>query len=135
LFALDAVDGSLDLFEFPRIPEQHELVSVDSRNRMLPSLSAERAEEILREKCCALFSSKDSSSFATPGWRLRGGGRNASSLLAWFLRWQRIGALPRAGRSETPNRRCKGVGVFRTVARSLIRRAVPDRFCPSRKHN
>lgn len=50
LFALDAVDGSLDLFEFPRIPEQHELVSVDSRNRMMPSLTAERAEEILREK-------------------------------------------------------------------------------------
>src|SRR6266849_5640804 len=50
LFALDAVDGSLDLFEFPRIPEQHEFVSVNSRNRMLPSLSLERAEEILREK-------------------------------------------------------------------------------------
>ena len=50
LFALDAVDGSLDLFEFPRIPEQRELVSVDSRNRMIPSLTGERAEEILREK-------------------------------------------------------------------------------------
>src|SRR5260370_18271733 len=50
LFALDAVDGSLDPFEFPRIPEQRELVSVDSRNRMAPSLPAERAEEILREK-------------------------------------------------------------------------------------
>src|SRR5260370_19971189 len=50
LFALDAVDGSLDLFEFPRIPEQCELVSVDSRNRMAPSLPEERAEEILREK-------------------------------------------------------------------------------------
>ena len=50
LFALDAVDGSLDLFEFPRIPEQRELIFVDSRNRMAPSLTAERAEEILREK-------------------------------------------------------------------------------------
>jgi hypothetical protein len=50
LFALDAVNGSLDLFEFPRIPEQDELVSVNSCNRMLPSLSMERAEEILREK-------------------------------------------------------------------------------------
>jgi hypothetical protein len=50
LFALDAVDGSLDLFEFPRIPEQRELVSVDSRNRMAPSLTAGRAEAILREK-------------------------------------------------------------------------------------
>jgi hypothetical protein len=50
LFALDAVDGSLDLFEFPRIPEQRELVSVDSRNRMTPSLTEERAKEIMREK-------------------------------------------------------------------------------------
>ncbi len=50
LFALDAVDGSLDLFEFPRIPQQHELVSVDSRNWMAPSLTTERAGEILREK-------------------------------------------------------------------------------------
>jgi hypothetical protein len=49
-FALDAVDGSLDLFEFPRIPEQTELVYVDSRNRMAPSLTAERAEVVLREK-------------------------------------------------------------------------------------
>jgi hypothetical protein len=50
LFALDAVDGSLDLFEFPRIPEPRELVCVESRNWMVPSLAAERAEEILREK-------------------------------------------------------------------------------------
>ena len=50
LFALDAVDGSLDLFELPRIPEHRELISVDSRNRMVPSLTGERAEEILREK-------------------------------------------------------------------------------------
>jgi len=50
LFALDAVDGSLDLFEFPRIPEPHELVSIATRNWMVPSLTAERAEDILREK-------------------------------------------------------------------------------------
>jgi hypothetical protein len=50
LFALDAVDGSLDLFEFPRIPQQHELIPVDSRNWIVPSLSAARSEEILREK-------------------------------------------------------------------------------------
>src|SRR3989440_5774083 len=66
LFALDAVDGSLDLFELPRIPELHELISVDSRNRMVPSLTGERAEEILREKVLRVVSSKDSSSFAKP---------------------------------------------------------------------
>jgi hypothetical protein len=50
LFALDAVDGSLDLFEFPRIPGEQELLSVDGRNRLTPALSDERALELLREK-------------------------------------------------------------------------------------
>jgi hypothetical protein len=49
-FALDAVDGSLDLFEFPGIPAPREFVSVESRNRLAPSLTEERAGEILREK-------------------------------------------------------------------------------------
>jgi hypothetical protein len=50
LFALDAVEGSLDLFEFPRIPEEPELLSIDSRNCLTPALSEERAVELLREK-------------------------------------------------------------------------------------
>jgi hypothetical protein len=50
LFALDAVDGSLDLFEFPRMPDEGELVSLDSRNRLAAGLSEERAAELLREK-------------------------------------------------------------------------------------
>ena len=50
LFALDAVYGSLDLFEFPRIPDERELLPVDSRNRLAPELTEERALELLREK-------------------------------------------------------------------------------------
>jgi hypothetical protein len=50
LFALDSVDGSLDLFEFPRIPDERELLSIDGRNRLTPVLSEERAVELLREK-------------------------------------------------------------------------------------
>jgi hypothetical protein len=50
LFALDAVDGSLDLFEFPRVPDDRELLSSDSRNRLTPALSEDRAAELLREK-------------------------------------------------------------------------------------
>jgi len=50
LFAIDAVDGSLDLFEFPRIPEERELLSIDSRNCLAPALPEERAAELLREK-------------------------------------------------------------------------------------
>jgi len=50
LFALDVVDGSLDLFEFPRVPGDSELLSLDSRNRLTPALSEDRAVELLREK-------------------------------------------------------------------------------------
>ena len=50
LFALDAVDGSLDLFEFPRIPGEPEILSIDGRNRLTAALSEERAMALLREK-------------------------------------------------------------------------------------
>lgn len=50
LFAIDAVDGSLDLFEFPRIPVERELLELDGRNRLKASLTEERAAEILRDK-------------------------------------------------------------------------------------
>jgi hypothetical protein len=50
LFAMDAVDGSLDLFEFPQLPSRQQLVTMDTRNRVEPSLSANAADELLREK-------------------------------------------------------------------------------------
>ena len=50
LFAIDAVDGLLDLFEFPRIPEERELLAWDARNRLQAALSEERAAELLRDK-------------------------------------------------------------------------------------
>ena len=50
LFAMDAVDGSLDLFEFPQLPSRQQLVTTDTRNRLEPSLSAGAADELLREK-------------------------------------------------------------------------------------
>ncbi len=50
LFAIDAVDGSLDLFEFPRIPGEQELLALDGRNRLKATLTEERAAEILRDK-------------------------------------------------------------------------------------
>jgi hypothetical protein len=49
-FALDAVDGSLDLFEFPRLPGPQEFLSMETRNLVQPSLTKARAEELLREK-------------------------------------------------------------------------------------
>src|SRR5258706_13814455 len=43
LFAIDAVDGSLDLFEFPRLPVERGLLAVEARNRLPRTLSEERA--------------------------------------------------------------------------------------------
>ena len=50
LFALDAVDGSLDLFEFPRAPQADQLVHLETRNHLLPALSSAQAEALLRDK-------------------------------------------------------------------------------------
>lgn len=50
LFALDAVRGALDLFEFPRVPSDDELVVIETRNRLNPWLEESAAGELLREK-------------------------------------------------------------------------------------
>ena len=50
LFAMDAVDGSLDLFAFPRIPDDRELLTCEGRNRLKAALREEHAAELLREK-------------------------------------------------------------------------------------
>ena len=50
LFATDVVDGSLDLFEFPQLPSRPQLVTMDTRNRVEPSLSGSAADDLLREK-------------------------------------------------------------------------------------
>jgi hypothetical protein len=50
LFALDAVDGSLDLFEFPQVPTGSDVLSLETRNLLHPTLSTTNAEKILRNK-------------------------------------------------------------------------------------
>ena len=50
LFAIDAVNGSLDLFTFPRIPDENQLVSIHTRNRVSPALPQSAAEALLRQK-------------------------------------------------------------------------------------
>jgi hypothetical protein len=55
LFAIDAVDGSLDLFEFPRLPAERELLTFEGHNRLKASLSEKQAEEILREKALRII--------------------------------------------------------------------------------
>jgi hypothetical protein len=50
LFAMDAVNGSLDLFTFPRVPEAPDLISIYTRNYIVPSLKNASAEALLRQK-------------------------------------------------------------------------------------
>ena len=50
IFAMDAVDGSLDLFEFRSTPQDEELVEIHTRNCLKAKLDDIRAQEILREK-------------------------------------------------------------------------------------
>lgn len=55
LFAMDAVDGSLDLFEFPRVPDDQELSSFVDRNRLKATLGEEQAAGLLREKALRII--------------------------------------------------------------------------------
>jgi hypothetical protein len=49
-FAIDGVDGSLDLFEFPNVPGNTQLIELDTRNVLRSSLSEERMQELLADK-------------------------------------------------------------------------------------
>lgn len=55
LFAMDAVDGSLDLFEFPRIPEEGEFHAARNRNRLKAVLSEGQAASLLRDKALRII--------------------------------------------------------------------------------
>ena len=55
LFAIDAVDGSLDLFEFPRIPEEGEFRALSDRNCLQAALSEEQATAVLRDKALRII--------------------------------------------------------------------------------
>jgi hypothetical protein len=50
LFAIDTVEGSLDLFEFSSLPTHDELVHVETRNALPTNLNDEQAQELLRDK-------------------------------------------------------------------------------------
>ena len=50
IFALEAVHGALDLFEFPHVPRENDLLTVETRNQMMPCLRPDEAEEMLRMK-------------------------------------------------------------------------------------
>jgi hypothetical protein len=70
-FALDAVTGSLDLFEFPKAPNGEELLGVQTRNYLPSSLSPADAENLLREKALRVI-------FLQGFFKLRGGKINVA---------------------------------------------------------
>ncbi len=49
-FAIDAVDGSLDLFEFSNVPSGAQLAEVETRNCLPVGLTVQLAQAILRDK-------------------------------------------------------------------------------------
>lgn len=55
VFALDAVDGSLDLFEFSAAPGDAETILVSSRNHPEAQLPSDKAKELIREKVLRLI--------------------------------------------------------------------------------
>lgn len=55
IFALEAVAGALDLFEFPGVPLEDELQAMETRNVLLPGLEPEAAEGLLRMKVLRLL--------------------------------------------------------------------------------
>ena len=50
LFAIDAIQGSLDLFEFAALPTPDELARIETRNALATNLSDDLAQELLHEK-------------------------------------------------------------------------------------
>jgi hypothetical protein len=50
LFALDAVDGSLDLFSFAHLPSGNELHAVETRNFLEPGLAEANGQCLVRDK-------------------------------------------------------------------------------------
>ena len=50
IVAMDSVDGSLDLFQFPRVPTDEELATVATRNLLPSSLPESRARDLLQNK-------------------------------------------------------------------------------------
>jgi hypothetical protein len=55
LFGIDAVGGSLDLFEFPAPPTQDELVRIETRNVLPTNLTGDAAQQVLRDKVLRLI--------------------------------------------------------------------------------
>jgi hypothetical protein len=106
LFAMDAVDGSLDLFEFPQLPGRQQLVTMETRNRVEPSLPAGAADELLREKALRVI-------FQQGFFKVREASLNFERLrdivhLPYWLGFYSSGAVVRCRVMDAVRRRIEG---------------------------
>ena len=112
-FALDAVHGALDLFEFPRVPADDELVTVETRNQLLARLQPDAAEEILQDESSASTLSAGVFQTARAKDRYRADARGTpSAVLAGLLWKQWFGEMPRDGRRAPAYRRRESLLIF-----------------------
>ncbi len=53
--ALDQIEGALDLIEFPAVLGANDLLFIQTRNKIVPTLSDDRTESLLQEKSLRLI--------------------------------------------------------------------------------
>ena len=112
-FALDAVHGALDLFEFPGVPADDDLVTIQTRNQLVARLQPEAAEEILRTKVLRVLFQQGFFKLRALKIDSRAHARGTSSaVLVGLLRKRGFGEMPRDGRRASAYRRCQGFLVF-----------------------
>jgi len=124
-FALDAVDGSLDLFEFAKPPGDAETFTVATRNHPPPSLSEALSENLLRDKVLRLIFQRGFSRCAMYSWKQNNCRERFTSHTGWdstarrkicvAARWMRYGDESR----EQEPRPCSSTGSLPDRSRQL----------------
>ena len=70
IYAIDSVSGSLDPYEFERIPDQQSLVQVETRNCMAAMLTDEQAQCHLRDRVLRMIFQRGFFKVRTPDLKL-----------------------------------------------------------------
>jgi hypothetical protein len=104
--ALDAVTGSLDLFEFQKAPSGEQLVTVETRNYLPNSLAVAAADDLLRDKALRAI-------FLQGFFKLRGGKidvarEGAEFYIPYWLGFYGTGHLVRCRVLDAVRRRIEG---------------------------
>lgn len=106
LFAMDAVDGSLDLFEFPQLPQEPHVLMQRTRNCLEPGLADASADELLREK--ALRAIFQQGFFKVRESSLKFSRQSARIYLPYWLGFYATGEVVRCRVMDAVRRRMEG---------------------------